>query len=213
MRAGLISYEQQWDQVVSIILMIKPVCAVHCQKEISTRPLWGKKKLGGGANQCTLHHTGPTFDFLQSSYVQANIIWAMETQMSSVCVCVWWGGGSKLRPGTWSFVSSPLPFRLIPFFPSHLSSDSSCSAILPFPLTLPVSAVCHTGPVHLLVDSVSVISCGSCWGRWPAGVLWCNDPCHCLPPPPVIEGEKWIEGNGASINTHKETHCWGSGNL
>lgn len=187
--------------------MIKPVCAVHCQKEISTRSLWGKKK--------SLPHR-PSWPNIWLSTVipcsSKHYLGHRDANVKCVCLCVV-GWGSKLRPGTWSFVSSPLPFRLIPLFPSHLSSDSSRSAILPFPLTLPVSAVCHTGPVHLLVDSVSVILCGSCWGRWPAGVLWCNDPCHCLPPPSVIEGEKWIEGNGASINTHKETHCWGSGNL
>lgn len=128
MRAGLISYEQQWDQVVSIILMIKPVCAVHCQKEISTRSCGVRKKLGGGANQCTVHHTGPTFDFPQSSNAQANIIWAIETQMSSVCVCVWWGGevNSGLARGALFLVLFPsvsFPFFL-PIFP-------------PIPLVLP----------------------------------------------------------------------------
>lgn len=69
-------------------------------------------------------------------------------------------------------------FISFPPAPSFLSSDSATE-----------SAVWHTGPVHLLVDSVPVILCGGCWGRWPVGVLWCNDPCHCLPLPPVSEGE------------------------
>lgn len=114
--------------------------------------------------------------------------------------------GGELGPAVWCFVSVP---------PSLLLSHSPCSflSFLWFCPPSTESAVWHIGSVHLLVDSVPVILCGVCWRWWPVGVLWCNDPCHCLPLPPVSEGEKWIEGNGAGINTHKERHWRGTVNL
>lgn len=50
----------------------------------NARPLWYKRKLWGGNDQSDIHHTSPTFDFLQSFHVQANIIWVMEIQMSTI---------------------------------------------------------------------------------------------------------------------------------
>lgn len=78
-----------------------------------------------------------------------------------------------------SDLSSPLVHFMFP-----VTSSLSLSFTFPaFSRSLPASAMWHTGPVHLLVDSVVVISCGSCRGQRPAGVLWCNDPCHRLSPP------------------------------
>lgn len=189
------------DLFWAIILLIIPVCAVHCQEEISACEV--RQKLRGGTNQCSIHYTGLTFDLLQTEHYlghrDTNVVCPMRI------VVIWAQGINLGLPRGALLLFLPL-FCLILPLPSHLSSHST---LLPFPFTLHASAVCHTGPVHLRVGSVSVILCDSCWGRWPAGVLWCNDPCHCLPPPPVIEREKWIEGNGASINTHKETHCRG----
>lgn len=141
MRAGLISSEQQWGQVVTILLLIKPVCAVHCQEEISARSLWGKKKLGGGNNQCSIY-TGLTFDFLQSFHVQANIIWVIEAQMSSVSSENSQGldPGGKPRPATWCFFSiSP---SLLPHSPLFLPVSPVISLVLPFYLSSHPPCVC-----------------------------------------------------------------------
>lgn len=114
-----------------IILLIKPICAVHCQEEISATSLWGKKKkLQCGTNQCSIHHTGLTFDFLQSFLVQANIIWVIETQMSTVfneSSCGLDPGG-ELRSAVWCFVSiSPsLLSHSLSSFPSSLLFLSFC---------------------------------------------------------------------------------------
>lgn len=127
-------------------------------------------------------------------YVQWEQLWLGPWRWTWACCVV-----LCFCPSFPSFISFPL---LLPFFP----------LILPLPPSTE-SAVWHTGSVHLLVDSVPVILCGVCWRWWPVGVLWCNDPCHCLSLPPVSKGEKWIEGNGAGINTHKEMHWRGTVNL
>ena len=68
-----------------------------------------------------------------------------------------------------SFPLISLPLLSTLCFPGRLFSPSG----LPFPPSLPslpASATRSTGPVHLLVDGVVVISCGSWRGQWPAGV-------------------------------------------
>ena len=90
-----------------------------------------------------------------------------------------------------------LPFTFWSLVPSFVFLVTFTSPLSPPPppppplsLSLPpahVSALWHTRPVHLFAESVVVMLCGSCWGQWPSGVLWCNDPCHRLwaPPPPL----------------------------
>lgn len=58
----------------------------HCRRMKTEMPgLSGRKRyLWGGNDQSDIHHTSPAFDFMQSFHVQANIIWVMETQMSSI---------------------------------------------------------------------------------------------------------------------------------
>lgn len=97
-------------------------------------------------------------------------------------VVVWAMGTNNPTSFTLSLSFLPVP----PFFPH--------SSVFPlfhcFPLSyalcclsLPVSVLWHTRHVHLFVESVVVMLCGSCWGQWPLGVLWCNDPCHRLSTP------------------------------
>lgn len=92
-----------------------------------------RKKLGGGTNQCSIHHTSLTFDFLQSFHVQASIIWIVETQMSSVSNNNSCGldPEGELRPATWCFVSIPPSLLSHPLssFPSFLRFLSVCHSI------------------------------------------------------------------------------------
>ena len=55
----------------------------HMKTEMPGHP-GNKRKLWGGNDQSDIHHTSSTFDFMQSFHVQANIIWVMEIQMSSI---------------------------------------------------------------------------------------------------------------------------------
>lgn len=156
--AGLISSEQRWGHLVTIILLIKPVCAGHCQEEISAMSLWGKRKLGGGTKQCSIH-TGLTFDFLQSFHVQPNIIWVRETQMSSVSSENSRGTdpGGELRPATWCFVSIP---------PSLLShSSSSFRSFLWFLLFHQSTFSSHPPCVCSVPHRTCPLACRQCIGN------------------------------------------------
>ena len=117
-------------------------------------------------------------------------------------------------------VPSPAAFPPFHFLISRsllrLSRDIHFPSLSPPPLSLSlspppahVSALWHTRPVHLFAESVVVMLCGSCWGQWPSGVLWCNDPCHRLwaPPPPLhsLKGRK-----GCKVTARVEAVCYRS---
>lgn len=56
-------------------------------------------------------------------------------------------------------------------------------SLILFPLSfswfyISLSVMWHIGLVQLYVDTAVVMLCGSCWGQWLPGILWCNDPCH-----------------------------------
>lgn len=165
-----------------------------------------KRKLRGGKDQSDIQHTFVTFDFLQSFYVQANIIWVVEIQMSSISAWRYCsrdlGPGDKQRPFVPFSLSSPslsdLSFLHAFIFPFIFPAPShSLSHALPF-----VCLQWHTGPVHLFVESVVVMLCGSCRGQWLQGVLWCNDPCHhLLPPSGQLRGRK-----GCKVTGQAEMH-------